>query len=53
METIFIIFRVLEYLKGLMKLARKKKDIEVAHTQVVNIVDTLTIRRSASTKFSI
>jgi hypothetical protein len=30
METIFIILGELEYLEGLVKLARKRKDVEVA-----------------------
>jgi hypothetical protein len=45
METIFIILRELEYLKGLVKLARKKKDVEVAQSQIVVVKDTFTIKQ--------
>jgi hypothetical protein len=30
METIFIILGELKYLEGLVKLARKRKDVEIA-----------------------
>ncbi len=46
METILIIPRELEYLEDLVKLARKKKDTETIQTQVIAVMDTLTIRRS-------
>jgi hypothetical protein len=45
METILIIRRELEYLEDLMKLARKRKDGEIAQSQVVVIMDTFTIRQ--------
>jgi len=35
METILIIPRELKYLEGLMKLARKRKYVEVAHSERV------------------
>ncbi len=35
METIFIIPKELEYLKGLVKLARQRKDVETTQSQVV------------------
>jgi hypothetical protein len=43
METILIIPRELEYLEGLVKLARKKKDTEATQTQVATVMDTFTI----------
>jgi hypothetical protein len=44
METIFIIPKELEYLEGLMKLAKKKKDTEATRTQANVIMDILTIK---------
>jgi len=44
METILIIHGELEYLEGLVKMAKKKKDVEASHTQVTIIMDTPTIR---------
>jgi hypothetical protein len=48
METIFIILRELEYFEGIMKWARKKKDIKATQTQVVVIMDTPTMRHVAT-----
>jgi hypothetical protein len=45
METIIIIPRELEYLEGLVKVARKKKNIETTWTQVGAIMDTPTIKQ--------
>jgi hypothetical protein len=45
METILIIHGELEYLEGLVKLTRKKKDVETPHTQVAIVMDTLTIKQ--------
>jgi hypothetical protein len=45
METILIILGELEYLEGLVKLARKKKDAKAAHTQIVIVMDTPTIKQ--------
>jgi hypothetical protein len=45
METILIIHGELEYLEGLMKLARNKNDVEATHTEVVIVMDTPRIKR--------
>jgi len=45
METILIIPGELEYLEGLVKLARRKKDVEGQRSQIVVIHSTLTIRK--------
>jgi len=45
METILIIPGKLEYLKGLVKLARRKKDVEGQRNQVTTIHSTPAIRR--------
>jgi hypothetical protein len=45
MGTILIILGELEYLGGLVKLARKNKDVEVAHTHVIVVMETHIIRQ--------
>jgi len=45
MESIFIIFKELEYFEGLMKLTKKKQDIEATWTQVTIVMDTLIIKQ--------
>jgi hypothetical protein len=45
METILILPRELEYFEGLVKLTRKRKDIETSQAQVVAIIPTLAIRK--------
>jgi len=45
METIFIIPRELEYLKGLVKLARKRKDVENHNHQMATIHQTPAIKK--------
>jgi hypothetical protein len=46
----FIKGRELEYLEGLVKLARKRKDAEGQRNQIATIQLTLAIRRVTSTK---
>jgi len=45
MEAIMKIPAELEYLKGLVKLARKRKDEEAGRNQVATIYNTTTIKR--------
>jgi len=45
METILIILGELEYLEGLVKLARNKKDVKATHIKVAIVMDTPTIKR--------
>jgi hypothetical protein len=44
------ISRELEYLEGLVKLARKRKDEEASKNQVVTVKNTLVIRRISTNK---
>jgi predicted aspartyl protease len=50
METILIIPGKLEYLKGLVKLARRRKDVEGQRNQVTAIHSTPAIRRVSVNK---
>jgi predicted aspartyl protease len=50
METILIILEELEYLEGLVKLARKRKDVEGQKNQVATIHSTPTIKRVSVNK---
>jgi hypothetical protein len=45
METILIILRELEYIKSLVELGRRRKDVEVHRNQVVTVHPTHAIRR--------
>jgi hypothetical protein len=45
MEIIFIILKELEYVKGFIKLVRRRKDVEVHKNQVVIVHPTHAIRR--------
>ncbi len=45
MEIILIIPRELEYLEGLVKLARRRKDVEGQRSQIATIHSTLAIKR--------
>jgi predicted aspartyl protease len=50
METILIILAELEYLEGLVKLARRRKNAKGQKNQVVTIHSTLAIRRVSVNK---
>jgi hypothetical protein len=50
METIRIIPRKLEYLVGLVKLARRRKDVEGQKNQVVSIHSTFAIKKVSVNK---
>jgi predicted aspartyl protease len=50
METILIILRKLEYLEGLVKLVRRRKDGEGQKNQVATIHSTPTIRKVSVNK---
>jgi hypothetical protein len=50
METIMKVVGELEYLEGLVKLTRTKKDEETGRNQVTIINNTLTIRRISMNK---
>ncbi len=50
METILIIPRELEFLEGLVKLTRRRKDVEGQRNQVVTIHSTLAIRKVSVNK---
>jgi hypothetical protein len=50
METILIILGELEYLKGLVKMARRRKDVEGQIIQVVIVHSTLAIRKVSVNK---
>jgi hypothetical protein len=50
METILIILGKLEYLEGLVKLVRKRKDVEGQKNQIVVIYSTLAIMRFSINK---
>jgi hypothetical protein len=45
MGTILIILKELKYLEGLVKLVRRRKDVEVHKNQVVNVHPTHAIRK--------
>jgi hypothetical protein len=45
METILIMPSELEYLEGLVKLARKRRDVEASQSQVDVIIFTNSIKR--------
>ncbi len=45
MEIFLIVLGELEYLKGFVKLARKRKDVEAAQSQVATIIFTTSIKR--------
>ncbi len=50
METILIILGELEYLEGLVKLVRRRKDAECQGNQIVAIHSTLAIKRVSVNK---
>jgi hypothetical protein len=50
METIMRILGELEYLEGLVKLARKKKDEKTSKNQVVTVNNTLVVKRISVNK---
>jgi len=50
METILVIQGELEYLEGLVKLARKRKDVEGQRNQVATVHSTLAIQRVSVNK---
>jgi hypothetical protein len=50
METIMRIPRELEYLEGLVKLTRRRKDEETGRNQVVTINNTPTVKRFSVNK---
>jgi hypothetical protein len=52
METILIISKELEYLEGLVKLARRRKDVETAQSQMVVIIPIPNIRRVCINKMN-
>lgn len=45
METILIMLSELEYLEGLVKLARKRRDVEASQSQVDVIIFTNSIKK--------
>jgi len=49
-ETIMKVLGKLEYLEGLVKLARKKKDEETNRNQVAIVNNTLVVRRISMNK---
>jgi len=50
MEAIMKIPAELEYLKGLVKLARRRKDEEAGRNQVATVYNTTTIKRISVNK---
>jgi hypothetical protein len=50
METIMKVLGELEYLEGLVKLARRKKNEEIGRNQVTTVNNTPTIRRISVNK---
>jgi hypothetical protein len=50
METIMRIPKELEYLEGLVKLAKRRKDKEIGRNQVVIVNNTPTIKRTSVNK---
>jgi hypothetical protein len=50
METILIILGELEYLEGLVKLTRRRKDVEGQRNQIIAIHSTPTIRKVSVNK---
>jgi hypothetical protein len=45
METILIVPRKLEYFEGLVKLTKRRKDVETTQTQMVIVIATPTIKK--------
>lgn len=52
METILIIPKNLEYLEGLVKLARKRKDVETTQSLVAIVIPTPNIKKVCINKMN-
>jgi len=52
METIMRIHEELEYLEGLVKLDKRKKDEETSNNQVITVNNTSVVRRISVNKNS-